>query len=75
MTIAPFILHRKNLVSPGIFFGIGFLVGMIAAVLPAAVGQILMSIATSAVNGYLGVVMMTSFMVFYLGLTEKGKTV
>ena len=63
------------LISLGIGFVIGFLVGMIAAVLPAAVGQILMSIATSAVNGYLGVVMMTSFMVFYLGLTEKPKAV
>lgn len=61
------------LISLGLGFIVGFLAGLIAAVLPAAAGRVLMAVATSVVNGYLGVVMTTSFIVFYLGLANKEK--
>lgn len=63
------------LISLGIGFVVGFLVGIITAVVPVAVGQVLMAIATSAINGYLGIVMMASFMTFYLSLTGKERAV
>jgi len=59
------------LISLGIGFAVGFLVGLITAVLPASVGKILMAIATSVINGYLGIVMSAAFMVFYLGLSRE----
>jgi hypothetical protein len=52
-------------------FIIGFVVGLITAFLPAGLGRGLMMIVTSAINGYLGVVITASFMAFYLGLTKK----
>ena len=63
------------LISLGIGFVVGFLAGLVTAIVPPGLGQVLMGIATSAINGYLGVVMMASFMVFYLGLTGKEKTI
>ncbi len=62
------------LISLGIGFVVGFLVGLINAVVPANAGQILMGIATSLINGYLGVVMIAAFMTFYLALVSKTKT-
>jgi hypothetical protein len=59
------------LISLGIGFVVGILVGLISAATPANVGRIVMSVMTSAVNGYLGVVMMGSFMVFYLSMAGK----
>lgn len=60
------------LIALGIGFIMGFVVGMVSAVLPAMIGKILMAIATSILNGYLGIVMTASFMVYYLFL-EKGQ--
>lgn len=61
------------LIALGIGFVVGFLVGMLNAVVPPAVGKVLMAVATSAINGYLGIVMTGSFMVFYLSIAvEKG---
>ncbi|MDP3804237.1 MAG: hypothetical protein Q8Q87_01655 [Candidatus Omnitrophota bacterium] len=59
------------LIALGIGLVIGFLVGLLTAVMPAAAGRIAMAIVTSIINGYLGVMMTGSFMVFYLGLKEK----
>ena len=63
------------LISLGIGVIFGFVVGMISAVVPAMVGKILMAVVTSIINGYLGIVMMGSFMVFYLGLAAKTEKV
>lgn len=61
------------LIALGIGFVVGFLVGMLNAVVPPAVGKALMAVATSAINGYLGIVMTGSFMVFYLSIAvDKG---
>jgi len=59
------------LIALGIGLVIGFMVGLLTAVMPAAAGRIVMAIVTSVINGYLGVVMTGSFMIFYLGLKEK----
>lgn len=61
------------LISLGIGFIFGFLTGLLSAALPLRVGQILIGVVNSIVNGYLGVVMMAAFMVFYLGLVAKEK--
>jgi hypothetical protein len=63
------------LIALGVGFVIGFVIGLINAVLPATVGKVIMAIATSAINSYLGVVMTASFMAFYLGLTSKQEAV
>ncbi|MDD5422770.1 MAG: hypothetical protein WC592_07055 [Candidatus Omnitrophota bacterium] len=63
------------LISLGIGFAVGLVVGLITAVLPAGLGRILMSVVTSAINGYLGVVMMAAFMIFYLSIAGKEKPV
>jgi hypothetical protein len=52
-------------------FVVGFVVGLVTAFVPAALGRALMMITTSAINGYLGVVITSSFMVFYLSLGKK----
>lgn len=59
------------LISLGIGFILGFVTGAISAIMPANIGQIIMSIVQSILNAYLGVVMMASFMSFYLALKEK----
>jgi len=56
------------LISLGIGFVVGFVVGLISFALPVGAGKVLMAAATSAINGYLGVVMMASFMVYYLSI-------
>lgn len=67
------ILLLLILISLGIGFLFGFGTGLISAALPVRVGQILIGVVNSIVNGYLGVVMMAAFMVFYLGLVAKEK--
>jgi hypothetical protein len=62
------------LISLGVGVVFGFIIGLISAVVPEAAGKILMAVITSIINGYLGIVMMGSFMAYYLGLaanTEK----
>lgn len=59
------------LISLGVGFVVGFLTGIATFAVPAATGQIIIGIVNSAVNSYLGVVMMGAFMVFYLSLTQK----
>ncbi|MDD5428884.1 MAG: hypothetical protein PHI58_06620 [Candidatus Omnitrophica bacterium] len=61
------------LISLGVGVVFGFLVGIISALMPAAASKMLMAVVTAVINGYLGVVMMGSFMVFYLGLAAKGE--
>lgn len=68
------ILVMLILISLGIGFIFGFGTGLISAALPVRMGQILIGIVNSIVNGYLGVVMMSSFMAFYLGLVAQEKT-
>ena len=71
MVIALFIV--LILISLGIGLIVGFIVGIVSGFLPAGLGQVLMGIATSIINGFLGLVMMASFMAFYLNLTGKDK--
>ena len=52
-------------------FVVGFLVGLISAALPVEAGRILMMVVTSAINGYLGVVITASFMSYYLVIAGK----
>ncbi|MFA5143542.1 MAG: hypothetical protein WC522_05190 [Candidatus Omnitrophota bacterium] len=59
------------LISLGVGLVFGFIVGLISAVTPDMVGKILMAVVTSIINGYLGIVMMAAFMVYYLGLAAK----
>lgn len=59
------------LIALGVGFAVGFIVGLISAFIPPAAGKALMAVATSIVNGYLGVVMMAAVMAFYLSLKEK----
>lgn len=59
------------LISLGVGFAVGFLVGLIAAVLPQTIGRVLMALATSVVNGYLGIVMTTAFFVFYFAIEKE----
>ena len=63
------------LISLGIGVVFGFVVGMITSVIPATAGRILMAVVTSVINGYLGIVMMAAFMVYYLGLAKSDKVV
>lgn len=58
------------LISLGIGFIIGILMGLISVAVPAA-GQVIIAVANSIVNSYIGVAMMAAFMVFYLALSEK----
>ena len=62
------------LISMALGFLIGLLTGILTLAFPAGAGQIVIAIVNSLFNGYLGIVMMASFMVFYLGLIEKEKT-
>jgi len=61
------------LISLGIGFLIGFITGLLTMALPANVAQIVIVVINSAFNGYLGLVMMASFMVFYLGMAGQEK--
>lgn len=62
------------LISLGIGLLIGFITGLITVAMPAQAGQVIVGIISSIFNGYLGLVMTASFMIFYLALTSKEKT-
>jgi hypothetical protein len=57
------------LIALGIGLVVGFVFGLLTAIIPATAGRLVMSVVTSCINGYLGIVMTASFMIFYLGLT------
>lgn len=59
------------LIALGVGLVFGFIVGLLTALIPPAAGRIIMAMVTSCINGYLGIVMTGSFMVFYLGLNNK----
>ena len=59
------------LISLGVGFVLGFIVGVINTVIPAGASKVLMAVVTSIINSYLGVVMIGSFMTFYLALARK----
>jgi len=59
------------LITLGIGLLAGFLSGAATAFLPARVGQVIVAIVSSAVNGYLGIVMMGAFIAYYLGLVAQ----
>ncbi|MFH1995920.1 MAG: hypothetical protein ABIJ27_02855 [Candidatus Omnitrophota bacterium] len=61
------------LISFGISFVIVLLAGLVTMALPAAVGQIIIGLISSAVNSYLGIVMIGSLMSFFLALTASVK--
>lgn len=61
------------LISLGAGFLLGFLTGFVTAALPVKVSQLIIGVVNSVINGYLGVVMTASFMVFYLSLAGKDK--
>ncbi len=61
------------LISLGVGFLIGFLTGLITAPMSVSNGQIVIGVVNSAFNGYLGIVMMASFTLFYLALGGKQK--
>ncbi|MFA5146989.1 MAG: hypothetical protein WC515_06435 [Candidatus Omnitrophota bacterium] len=61
------------LISLGIGFLIGFVIGITTAAMPVKVSQVVIGVINSAFNGYLGVVMMASFMTIYLALAGKEK--
>jgi len=63
------------LISLVIGFILGFVIGLVAAALPGVAGRVLMAVATSIINSYLGIVMMASFMTYYLALAGKEKVV
>jgi len=59
------------LIALAVGFVVGFIVGLITAFVPAGLGRGIMMVVTSAINGYLGVVITASFMAFYLSLSKK----
>ena len=59
------------LISLGIGFVVGFLTGLITLRMPPMAGQIVLGVVNSAFNAYLGVIMMSAFMSFYLGISKK----
>jgi hypothetical protein len=59
------------LISLGIGVAFGFIIGMINTLLPATAGKILMAVVTGIINGYLGIVMMSAFMTYYLNLASE----
>lgn len=58
------------LISVAIALIIGFITSLAIAAMPAMAGKILMAVVTSLINGYLGIVMMGSFMTYYLTLSR-----
>jgi len=59
------------LIALGIGLAVGFVFGLLTAIMPAGAGRSVMAVVTSCINGYLGVVMTASFMIFYLGLNKE----
>ena len=62
------------LISLGMGFLIGFVTGIITVAMPVNIGRIIVGVISSIFNGYLGVVMIGSFMVFYYGLKARENT-
>jgi len=58
------------LISVAVALIIGFLAGLAIAAMPVMAGKIFMAVLTSIINGYLGIVMMGSFMTYYLTLSR-----
>ena len=58
------------LIAVAVALIVGFLAGFAIAAIPAMAGKIAMAVVTSLINGYLGVVMMGSFMTYYLTLSR-----
>lgn len=61
------------LIALGAGFVIGFLTGLITAAMPVQASQIVIGVINSAFNGYFGIVMLGSFMAFYLAIAGKEK--
>lgn len=61
------------LISLGLGFILGFVTGLVTVALPAQAGQVIIGVINSIFNGYLGIVMMASFMGFYLALKVDQK--
>jgi hypothetical protein len=59
------------LIALAVGFIIGLVVGLVSVLMPAQAGRILMIVVSSAVNGYLGLVVTVSFMVYFLGITKE----
>lgn len=59
------------LIALAIGFIVGLLVGLISVALPAQAGRIVMVTVSSAVNGYLGLVVTAAFMAFYFGIAKE----
>lgn len=62
------------LISMGLGFIIGLLTGFASVAMPLAAGRIFTGIVSSIFNGYLGIVMMASFTLFYFAVIGKDKT-
>lgn len=58
------------LITLGVGFLIGLVIGLISVMLPAGVAKILMLVVSSAMNSYLGVVATAAFMTYYLTKKE-----
>jgi len=63
------------LISLGIGFVVGLLTGALTVAMPAGAGQIVIAVVNSIFNGYLGIVMMSVFMAFYLSIAGSEKPV
>ena len=62
------------LISMGLGFLVGLLTGFASVAMPIGAGRVFTGIVSSIFNGYLGIVMMASFTVFYLAVAEREKT-
>jgi len=59
------------LIALAVGFIIGLVVGLVSVALPAQAGRIVMIVVSSAVNGYLGLVVTAAFMAFYLAIAKE----
>ncbi|MCM8791474.1 MAG: hypothetical protein NC938_07315 [Candidatus Omnitrophica bacterium] len=59
------------LIALAIGFVVGLLVGLVSVLLPMQAGRILMITVSSAVNGYMGLVVTASFMAYFLKITKE----
>jgi len=58
------------LIAVAIALIFGFITSLAMGAMPMMAGKILMAVVTSLINGYLGIVMMGSFMTYYLTLSR-----
>ena len=61
------------LIAIGIGVLIGILTGLATVALPVKAGQVTIGVVNSIFNGYLGIVIMAAFMVYYLAISGKEK--